>query len=132
MFLGGHVLVDGEAPELEEGCGAIDSVGGDYVAIEVANDEAEGSALNADVKRRGTEAYRSGISAGLHIDGLAARSRKDRPGRVLGESATGGNAYAEDVVPEGDDAQTRRTCLNLNAIAKGLGTGYRFDRSPGA
>ncbi len=56
MFVGGHVLVDGEAPQLEEGGGATGSVGGDYVAIEVANDEAEGSALNADVQRRGTEA----------------------------------------------------------------------------
>ncbi len=50
MFVGGHVLVDGEAPELEEGGGAADSVGGDHVAIEVANDESERSALNADVK----------------------------------------------------------------------------------
>jgi hypothetical protein len=56
MFVGGHVLIDGEAPQLEEGGGATGSVGGDYVAIEVANDEAEGSALNADVQRRGTEA----------------------------------------------------------------------------
>jgi len=131
MLVGGHVLVDGEAPELEGG-GATDSVGGDYVAIEVANHEAERSALNADVKRRGTEADRGGISTRLHSDGLAARSRKDRPGSVLGESATSGNAYAEDIVSEGDDAQTCRTCLNLNAIAKGLGTGYRFDRNPGA
>ena len=29
MLVGGHVLVDGEAPELEEGGGATDSVGGD-------------------------------------------------------------------------------------------------------
>jgi hypothetical protein len=129
MLVGGHVLVDGEAPELEEGGGVTDGVGGDYVAIEVANDEAERSALHADVKRRGTEADRGGISARLHIDGLAARSRKDRPGSVLGESATGGNAYAEDVVSEGDDAQTCRICLKLNAIAEGLGTGYRFDRN---
>jgi hypothetical protein len=84
MLVGGHVLVDGEAPELEEGGGATDSVGGDYVAIKVANDEAERSALNANVKRRGTETERGGISARLHIDGLAARSGKDRPGSVLG------------------------------------------------
>jgi hypothetical protein len=129
MLLGGHVLVDGEAPELEEGGGATDSVGGDDVAIEVANDKAERSALNADVKRRGTEADRGGISALLYRDGLAARSRKDRPGSVLGESATGDNAYAEDVVSEGDDTQTCRTCLYLNAVVEGLGTGYRFDRN---
>jgi hypothetical protein len=129
MLVGGHVLVEGEAPELEEGGGATDSVGGDYVAIEVANDKAERSAFNADVKRRGTEADRGGICARLHIDGLAARSWKNRPGSVLGESATGGNAYAEYVVSESDDAQTCRTCLNLNAIAEGPGTGYRLDRN---
>jgi hypothetical protein len=130
MLVGGHVLVDREAPELEGG-GPTDSVGGDYVAIEVPNDEAERSAFNADLKRRGTEADRGSISARLHIDGLAAGSRKDRPGSVLGESATGGNAYAEDVVSEGDNAQTCGTSLNRNAIAEGLGSGYRFDRNPG-
>jgi len=130
MLVGGHALVDGEAPELEGG-GATDGVGGDHVAVEVANDKAERSALNSDVKRRGTEADRGAIPARLHIDGLAARSRKDCPGSVLGESATGGNSYAEDVVSEGGDAQTRRASLNLNAIAKGLGTGYRFEHKPG-
>src|SRR4029077_11064215 len=61
MLIGGHVLGDGEAPGQEEGGGATDRVGGDYVAIEVANDKAEGSALNADVKRRGTKADPGGI-----------------------------------------------------------------------
>ncbi len=95
MLVGGHVLVNREALELEGG-GATDSVGGDYVAMKVANDEAERTALNADVKRRGTEADRAGILARLHIDRLATRPRKDRPGSVLGESATGSNAHTED------------------------------------
>ena len=98
MLFGGHALGDGETAEIECG-GAIDSVGGNYVAAEVANDEAERRALNADIERRGTESDRGSISARLHIDGLAARSRKDGPGSILGQSATRGNAYAEDIVP---------------------------------
>jgi hypothetical protein len=129
MLVGGHVLVNREALELEGG-GATDSVGGDYVAMKVANDEAERTALNADVKRRGTEADRAGILAQLHIDRLAARSRKNRPRNVLGESATVGNTHAKDVVSEGDDAQTYLTSLNLNAIAERLGSGHRFERNP--
>ena len=55
MLVSGHRLIDGETLG-KEGGGATDSVGGDYVASEIANDEAERSALNADVERCGTEA----------------------------------------------------------------------------
>src|SRR5216684_1326719 len=78
MLFGGDALGDGETAE-SECSGATDSVGGNYVAAEVANDEAERRALNADVKRRGTEADRGNISARLHVDGLSARCRKDCP-----------------------------------------------------
>jgi len=121
MLVGGHVLVDGESTELEEGGGATDSVGGDYAAIEVANDEAERSALNANVKRCGMEADRGGTSARLNIDGLAARSSKDRPGSVLGESATGGNASAPEVVTAGVEPQVAGAPLGVPDLRKQIG-----------
>ena len=127
MFVAGHGLVDRKAPELEFG-GAANRVGGDDVAGEIANHQAEGIALDADVERRGAEADRGGILHGLHGDGLAARRGKDRPGSVLGESARG-DAHAENVVSEGGDAQTRRAGLNFNAVPQGMGTGYGFERS---
>ena len=54
VLVGGHGLVDGKAAQLEFR-GASDGIGGNDVSGEIADDQAERVALDADIKRRGTE-----------------------------------------------------------------------------
>jgi len=90
MLVGGHVLVDGEAPELE-GSGATDCVGGNHVALERSRTtkrrDLRSTRTSSTVVRKPD---RGRILARLHIDTLVARCGKHRPGSVLGgRGATG-------------------------------------------
>ena len=125
VLVAGHLLGDGEAAELEA-YGATHGVGGDDVAGEIANDEAEGIALDADFERGGAEADGGIVLHRLHVDGFRARGGENCPGSVFGKSA-GSDAHAEDVVAKGCDAQSRCAGLDFNAVAQGLGTGYGIE-----
>src|SRR5260370_9411170 len=81
---GRHLLGDRESTELEAN-GAAHGVGGDDVAGEIANDDAEGIALHPNIERRGMEAHRSVVLRRLNVDRFTACTGEDCPGGVLGE-----------------------------------------------
>ena len=120
MFVGRHLLGDGESAELEAG-GAADGVGGDDVAGEIADDQAKGIAFDAEVESGSAEADRGGILQRLNVDRLGASGGEDRPRCVLRERAWS-DADAEDVWAERSDPQGRGAGVEFDAVALCLGT----------
>ena len=74
VFASRHLLGDGEAAELEAD-GPAHGVGGDDVAGEIADDETQRIALDADFDRGGAEADGSIVLNRLDVDRLGARGR---------------------------------------------------------
>ena len=118
--------MDGEAAEGEL-CGAGDGIFTDDFSGEVADDDAEGVALDADFESGGAEADRGGVGDGLDVDGLFADGGVDGPGGVFGEGGVGGFANADDVVAEGGDADLCGTGLHGDAVGEGFDIGESSD-----
>jgi hypothetical protein len=115
MFVVGHLFGDRKTTTLETYRTAY-RIGRDNVACKIANDDAKGSAFNADFQRRGAKACGSIILKRLNVDGLAARAGKDRPGSVLRKGPVFCDAYADNVIPESGNPQDRRTGPEFDAI----------------
>ena len=84
MLVAGHGLVDGKAAQLEFG-GAANGIGGDDVAGEIANHQAQRIALNADIERGGAEADGCGVLR----RGCTSTDLLRGPGRTAHEASSG-------------------------------------------